>query len=99
MWAWMRQLSIVAVVAMVFGAGAGYLGGNFDKDWVGLGEERIRGLPASEYQRQRSERDREYRKAQELERELEAIRDTISCVESKAERKGSDFYVGPLGCR
>jgi len=29
-----RQLLVVAVIAVVVGGGAGYLGGNFDKSWV-----------------------------------------------------------------
>ena len=89
----MRQLAIVAVVAVVFGAGAGYLGGNFDRDWVGLGakEVRIGGLPASEYQR----RQAEYWEERNRQREIDSLRRAIECVEERAVARSKGIYVLP----
>ena len=44
-----RQLVVVAAVAVVFGGGAGYLGGNFEWGWVTGDEAQIRPVRESKY--------------------------------------------------
>ena len=76
-----RQLVAVAVVAVVFGGFAGWLGGNFKMDWV-KGEETVRRAPTFSFEDRQEQRLREVADAR--------IRERVRCLEDRLD--GVSFF-------